>query len=607
MLQITTGKLFKRATSRENLLRGVLFTNLYLEYESGQMIESPLFGRILQTSELASSPRTLIYEFTERIEASQSGQDFLISHGANSYLQDMATVVSFTCNCTCSPDIDLVRRLTNGQRGIATGQAPSKFVRRVFEKEVFSQPGDSAEFVQFVNHLLGLHRKTYLGVMRAIRTYVTGLHRIADDLELAYTLLVAAGESLTQDFDGHIPDWESVAEQKRHAIDQALNGAPEDVSQRVRDAILSFEHTALARRFQAFVAANVAPQYFQAQFEKDSYPVGRSDFPEVLAAAYQARSQYVHQLRQLPDMVTLGHSYVETIVNDRRRMLTLQGLSRLIRHVIMTFAQRQPTIEKEDHDYSLELAGVAQVQLSPSFWIARTDGNISEEGRNKLEGFLTELVSVVMRLPSAAITDISDVLKKFVVLAPNMNLNKRRPYLALLVMFNAIAGQKAIPKPASLEVFIKKDFATPCVEALVAFAFLGMVPHWSIEEQCSTFQYYKKQRGYKNGLRFPRVFEAAVALDLAERYRSAGLFDYCKRIVAEAADDYPDHIELRKLVEVIAEDVPLCWQEVLLHKPEAKDNEHSSGDGSGVASPTSNPPARKIKRRVRTPKPIGNF
>lgn len=602
MLQIATGKLFARPTGRENLLSGVLFTNLHLEGWPQQVLESSLIGRLAQTSELGTSPKTLIYDFTERIEASLAGPSFVISHGANSYLQDMATVVSFALNCTCSPDIDLVRRLTSGQRGIATGQVPSKFVRRVFEKEVFSQPGDSDAFIQFVSHLLGLNRKVYLGVMRAIRTYVTGLHRVADDLELAYTLMVAAGESLAQDFDGHTPNWESVEEKKRHAIDQALKGAPSDLAQRVRGAVLSFEHTALARRFQAFVAANVAPEYFQEQFEKDSHPVGRGDLPEVLAAAYKARSRYVHQLLQLPDMITLGHGYCETTMEGRSKMLTLQGLSRLMRHVIMTFVRRQPTVEKEVYNYSLELAGVAQVRLAPSFWVGRTDGDISVEGRNKFEGFLEELASVVMRQTGATITDISEVLKVFIVQSSNMKVVKRRPYLALLVMFNAIAGKKAIPRSAPVEALIQKDLAALCPEALVALAFFSEVPEWSLEDHCRTFQDYRRRRGNKCGIRFPRLFEAAVALELAERYRSAGLFERSKETIAEAADDYPEHTELRRLVGATAEDAPLKWREVLLPKLETKNSEYTSEVALGAPGGTSCPQPRMVKRRVGTPK-----
>lgn len=571
MLQIATGKLFTRETERENHLRGVLFTNLHLGGWPAHVLEAPLFGRILQASDLAASPKTLIYEFTERIETPKSGPLIILSHCVDPYLQDMATIVSFALNCTCSPDIDLVRRLTSGQRGIATGEAPRKFVRRVFDKEVYPLPGDLEMFVTFVNHLLGLHRKTYLGVMRAIRTYVTGLHRVFDDLELAYTLLVAAGESLTQDFDGHTSDWESVSEDKRFAIDKALDGASSDIAQKVRDAVLSFEHTALSRRFQAFVGSNVASDYFKGPFEKDSHPVGRSELPEVLAAAYKVRSQYVHQLLQLPDMVTLGNGYVETVLDGRCKMLTLQGLSRLMRHVIMNFILRQPTIDSEPYDYMLELPGVMRVPLAPSYWISRVDGDISEAGRNKLEGFLEELAGVLMNLPGATLTDISEVLEKFVAQAQNMKLNPRRPYLAMLVMFNAIIWAKQIPRSRQLEALIEKDLDDACSEALVAHVFFEEAPKWSLEDHYRALQNYRSRRRNKSGIRFPRLFEAAIALEVAERYRDVGLFDRCREVVVEAADDYPEHTGLRMLAESISMDEPLRWQEVLLPRPEPND------------------------------------
>jgi len=222
VLQITTGKVFTRPSARENLLRGVLYTNLHLEYMNDAALAAPLFGRLTQTSELDSSPRMVVYEFTERIEAEQSGRNVLVSHGAEPYVQDMGMLMSFFFNCTCSPDIDLVRRLLGGRPGTSTGKIPASVVPRIFDRDIFLKTGESAEFVRFVEHLLGLERKTYLSVMDAIRTFVTGVHRVADDFELAYTLLVAAIESLAQNFDDFAPDWESVADDKRNPIDQAL-------------------------------------------------------------------------------------------------------------------------------------------------------------------------------------------------------------------------------------------------------------------------------------------------------------------------------------------------------------------------------------------------
>lgn len=170
MLQITTGKLFERPVERENLLRGVLYTNLCLEDRLNPVLSGNLFGRLAQANQPAGSPKMIVWEFIERIELPESGPSVLVSHGAESYLQEMATVLSFAFNCTFSPDIDIVQRLTTGKRGVSTGQAPDRLIQRVFDEDVFCQPGESDSFARFYTQLMGLRRQTYLGVMRAIRT-----------------------------------------------------------------------------------------------------------------------------------------------------------------------------------------------------------------------------------------------------------------------------------------------------------------------------------------------------------------------------------------------------------------------------------------------------
>ena len=567
MLQITTGKLFERGTGIENSLRGILYTNIRFEYGNETSISGPMYGSLKQSSELSISPNVLIYEFTERIQAAP-GPAVILSHGADSYVQDMAMVLSLVFDCTCSPDIDLVRRLINGQRGTATGEAPNAMIRRTFDKEIFLQSSDSVEFSAFVEHLLGLRRKTYLGVMRAIRTYVTGIHRIADDFELAYTLMVAAAESLTQDFDGYTSDWESVSEQKRIPIEKALVGATDEIADRVRTAIVEIEHAALGRRFQEFVATHVSPEYFEGPFQAHSLPPGRSELPELLASAYQARSKYVHTLQRLPDIAVMGRGYSETVlpIGSTQRMLTLQGLARLVRNVIMSFVRAQPTIDREVYDYSLEIAGVKLARLGGSGWVANAEGDISKLGRVKLQAFTEQLAGAFMKVPDATVPDISNLLKKFNSLAAGMQPADRRPYFAMLLLFNLIAGEKSVPRKAALEKLLQADLKEPSPEALLVHAVYEAPGDWTTAEYEIAFLNYKRRRSNKTGLRLPRLFEAAIGLALAERYRAAGNIEGARQTIVSVCDDYPEHPELRKTARDFPEDCSLDWKEILLPK-----------------------------------------
>ena len=563
MLQIATGKLFTKPAGRENLLRGMLYTNAILARENA--VETAA-GRLLPSSSYSIRPTVLVYEFTERMEGEEQGPGVLVSSTVDPYLQDYSVVVSFALNCACTPDVDLARRLTTGQRGLATRVAPQTLVRRFFDGEIWCKPDELKFLEEFVEKLIGLPRRTFLGAMRALRTYVNGMHRIADDLELAYTLLVASVESLAQDFDGHESDWDSFDERKRKAVDQALSGADEVIAQRVREALLRVEHVALARRFREFAVAHTTPAYFrQGPSAASGLLLGKSDLAEALGMAYQSRSKYVHQLRRLPDAVTLGHGHGETAIEDRTTHLTLQGLSRLMRSVIIEFVMRQPTVQHEPYNYRLERSGVVQVRMAPQYWVGGAEGDITKAGRDKLEGFLQQLASCLLREPDAVVTDLRPVLAAACEFVPRLEKRLRLPYLALHALFNMhVARQDFAEMPSAIETLIQEELGEPSSEALIAHALSGQTVSWSLEAHRAWLNTYLRRRAAANGLRLPRLFEAALALELAERLRGVGDMEGCRGVVALAVENHPGHSGLLGAEANLLPAVPISWRDIML-------------------------------------------
>jgi hypothetical protein len=540
----------------------MLYTNVILIREAA--VETAA-GRLLPSSDYSIRPTIWVYEFTERIEQEEQGPGVLVSSTVGPYLQDYSVVVSFALNCTCTPDVDLARRLTNGQPGLATRVAPQALVRRFFDGEIWSKPDELKFLQEFVAKLIGLRRGTFLGVMRALRTYVNGMRRIADDLELAYTLLVASVESLAQDFDGHESDWDSLDERKRNAIDKALSGADEIVAQRVREALLGVEHVALARRFREFAAAHTTPAYFRQDAGAGGLLLGRSDLIEALGTAYQSRSKYVHHLRRLPDVVTLGHGQGEIAVEGRTTHLTLQGLSRLMRSVIVEFVMRQPSVEHEPYNYHLERNGVVQLRMAPEYWVSGAEGDITMHGRDKLEGFLEQLASCLLKEPNAVVSDMRPVLTAAIEYVPKLKKHLRRPYLALHALFNGhVAERDAAATPAAIEKLVEQELDEPSSEAMIAHALFSQTVPWSLGVHHSTLQSYLRRRGAATGLRFPRLFEAALALELAERLRGAGDMEGCSGLVALAVENHPGHPGLLEFERNLQPNIPIIWRDILL-------------------------------------------
>ncbi|MCQ4313708.1 hypothetical protein NAV33_17695 [Pseudomonas stutzeri] len=567
MLQIATGKLFSRPVGWENLLRGMLYTNANIEPE---LVVETAAGKLIPSSRSSIQPTVLVYEMQERMEAEEKAPGVLVSCTAEPYLSDFAVVTSFALNCVCSPDIDLARRLTSGKKGLATHASPHQFVSRFFEPELWCNPEEVAFLQAFVGQLIGLPRQTYLGVMRAIRTYINGMHRIADDLELAYTLLVASVESLAQDFDGHESDWASYDERKRQAVDEALTGADETVAQRVRDALLTEEHTALARRFREFVIAHTPPEYFRDASLVPGEALASTDITESLVMAYQARSKYVHQLMRLPAVVVLGHGYGETVLHERKAYLTLQGLSRLMRNVIIEFVASQPSLDREPYPrYYLERTNIIQLRMAPQYWVGNVEGDLLSAGRSKLEGFLEQLVPCQLGEDGSVLTDLRPILSAVADVVLGAKRDPRLPYLALYTLFNMVVPvEQRAPIPEGIEKLIQQDLSQPSPEALLVHTVAGKVPGWTLEVHDQTIESYFKRRSRPSGLRFPRFYEAAVTLDLAERYRLEGDILNCRRLVALAVESHPGHQRLVELEASIDLDIPIRGADVLLPRSE---------------------------------------
>jgi len=567
MLQINTGKLFANGVGRTNQLRGVLYTNLKLYWRDDVVTGA---GTLRSTGGRKGS-LALVYELEERMEQGENGRPgVLLSHTEAPYIQDFSAVASFALNAIVSPDPELAAQLTDGKPGLSSYHPPAKFIRRCFDPEIHMTDSDATELVEFCNQLLGLERRVFLGAMSAIKTYVTALHRIKDDLALAYTLMVSAIESLAQEFDGYSSAWQDVDQRKREPIDAALKAANSDSAQQIRDAILSVEHLSLGRRYREFVISHVDNGYFRTGDALIGHPLAQCELAEVLRQAYFLRSKYVHQLHDLPNELTLPHDYSEVAYVNRQPTLTFQGLSRLTRHVIKAFVRAGNKVDREVYDYSLERAGVVLMPLAAQYWLANPLGS-SIEIRRRLEGFLEQLSSVELRDAGAAFTDIRPLLADIERLLPNALMADKPAMYALHILFNISVPESArSPDYTTQHDRFQGNLTAPSGEALMLLCYaVDPKSHWDIETHQSAHDEYFKKRTRTTGFRAPRLFEAAVSLVLAEHYRLEGSAPEVKRLLALAVSNYPGHKALLRFEESFTGEQALDWRSILLPAPEA--------------------------------------
>ncbi|KPD13156.1 hypothetical protein, partial [Phaeobacter sp. 11ANDIMAR09] len=318
MLQINTGKLFQRGVGRKNELRGVLYSNGWLIGDRD--IETK--AGTLKAAGSGPKDRALVYELIENIEEGEKSPGFLISHTVTPYLNEFSVVASFSFDVVVTPDHDLLSKLVSGGEQHSGRFTPDKFVKRFFDNQANILDPDIKELIQFVDELLRLERKHYLGSMRAIKTYIAALHCIPYDPARAYTLMVSAVETLAQEFDDYRSTWIDVDDRKRKAIDDALSDIENDGAEKIRHAILESEHLSLSRRYRAFVSSKIEADFFRVKGSKNGRSIARWEVSPALKQAYGIRSQYIHSAKPLPDQLAVPHEHWEVATVERRPALT---------------------------------------------------------------------------------------------------------------------------------------------------------------------------------------------------------------------------------------------------------------------------------------------
>lgn len=585
MLQINTGKFFTTDKFHLTRHRAVLYSNYAHSYRS---VDTPdgasLFpvtfetaaGSLMSMSSSKTSGDVFpwLYEVEEKEEAVRPDgtREFMLSVGADFFVHDFAAVAAFALNITCTADFDLARRLVHAQHG-ASGvpSPPRQYVGRVFEPRIIAQDGDGARLQQFVRDLVGLERRAYNAAIRAIRRYVTGLHRIADDLDLAYALLVASIESLAQGFDAFTPTWEDFDRNKREAIDKALSKADRDVAASVRAVLLAHEHHALSRRYREFALQHLRPSFFREEAAGEVGPVRRGDLHGALERAYIFRSKYVHTLQELPRYLTISPLMIDSFRFEGEPALTFHGLARIARHVIGEFIARAPKCESEVFDYRKELPNITRAKLAFRDWGTWISEYNHKSARRYLGGFLMEdLTAVLTNVPPQTVTiaDIRGLVEKVETLVPGLaRAEQRLPLLTLYLLFHRLF-QPEDHRP-DFERFFDEyagDFDAPSIESLLLHVLSGSEPEWTLEELEETRRAYFKQRYAKNGLELGPILEAAMTLFLAEIHRRRGDEGRAREFVSEAVENLPGRTQLLELERRMDEaSLPVInWRELLL-------------------------------------------
>lgn len=539
MLQIASGMYFRPDVPlHETLHRSTVYTNSYRIDRAP--VELPIASLRFSTGMAPFAPVGV--EVWDRLEAERpDGEpEFLVATSGEDLVADVATVLAFAFNTTWSTDRDLVRRLVpNTPSGRPRG-GPSSQLRRTFDPEVLLSADALADAAAFSARLLALRRPEYEKAMRAIRRVVDATLLIADDVSLAYTLFVAALESLAAGVTAAPTTWDGFDGRKRALIGAALDDLSEEQAQRVRAAVLQADALGLGRKFQAFILDHLDPSFFRAEAVDAQRPISASALPHALNFAYQVRSRQVHALEQLTPEMWAITDRADTIPLDGLQVLSLEGLNRLCRHVIRRYVDRAHTDHDATFNYRQALPGIVRMQLAPQYWITQADGLRTDNAPAVLNGFL-EVLLPVLRGDDVLPVNMTNVLERIEALLPGeASPAKRAPLVALYALWHRLLkAEWHRPDPRAVLTRFGVDLEPPGAAAFAVALILSGDAPWATPELALFAVERAEQLRRGKGQPLPRAFDAALELCLARRLWQEGRAEDALAAVGRAVETVP--------------------------------------------------------------------
>jgi len=537
MLQIVTRKFFRDGVPLHSRpQRRVLYTNRLF-------LHADVIG--LPVGELAPSnghetPAAVTATVIEHLEAQNlDGSDaFLISTGGEELLDQLADVLSFALDAVFTRDQSRAVRLVPPR----TGETPtSKLFRQTFASGRVITDAELEGLRIFEAKLLALRRTEFERVMRAIRRMVRAQQRAADDPTLAYVDLVAALESLSDSAPAPPFPWERMDSRKRDLIDAALEGVDDEHAEAVRSAVIEAERAGAARRFLAFVTDHVSAAYYRDDAVGAIRPPRAIDLEGLLKAAYAIRSRSVHSLVDLPEEAWVLSQGADTVVvPDQEPMLTLEGLSRLARHVIRQYVDRAPEGTGEEFDWRAALPGIIYAELAPQYWLWQHSGFDHHAAERYLEGLIEHLVVLERSEPIADLTGVLETIERQVRgLQPG---DARSAMLAIYVLWHRVtAAELHRPGADAVLALAAEEFAAPTVVAFAVSLVVGPTPDWTVEQWIALAADRVAQRSRRRHLQLPRGFDAALHVMTAERLLDEGRSEEADGAAARAVEEMPGH------------------------------------------------------------------
>ena len=159
---------------------------------------------------------------------------------------------------------------------------------------------------------------------------------------MSYSLLVFVIEALANDAEDYKATWEDFRGQQRQEFDLLLEdervlSIESSWIEDLRNSIVNVLHPGATRRFTQFAINHIPDDFYHSSNNTSKRPLRRSRTRQAIQNAYVLRSSFSHALTPLTTFLIRESYRAEEVNQGSQTYLTLRGLFRLVRSVILVF------------------------------------------------------------------------------------------------------------------------------------------------------------------------------------------------------------------------------------------------------------------------------
>lgn len=438
----------------------------------------------------------------------------------------MATLSLFFMGIFTRDEVHLFNLINDENKKYMNMVELKKVASYIFDKNKYqnNDKNNIFVFVEFINKIISLSRKDYKKIIEVIRQFYKVLLSININIDLAYSTLVATIEALASKYTDYNTEWEDIDEKLRKNMEKIFKGLGEENSEAIKQVIISNTHAKLSLKYRKYCNDMIEDDYFIEYIIDENNSAKKNELIRAIKSSYECRSKYVHTFKKLGNEISVfwGREicYIDTVP-----YITLNGLIRLVRYIILKNVKNLNSKEYEQLDYFEELPGILNLNrnnLAPTYWLGNENEYTLDSAIEYINGLLIHLVDFFKGNTNLGYLDLKNVCDKIEVLLKSINGKAKKNIIIFYAIYNEFLHllDKEYTSENYEEIIEenKEIIDDMDIGSLVYYELLKKESPISKEEIEEIYYKYKVDKYKKKKIQLPTYIETFILIDLLNSY-----------------------------------------------------------------------------------------